>query len=308
LHIGGWFDVCLQGTLDNYVAMTQLRRPARLVIGPWSHSDALSDPIGQLCFGVRSGARMPPNDLAQLQLSWFRRHLLVGAQSVEDEPMDAPVRIFVMGRNEWREETEWPPRGASTTEWFLGSSGTLSPRPPQDSMLPTTFFYDPADPVPTVGGHVVLDPAIPSGAFDQARVESRADVCVFTSETLTEDLEVIGRIRVVLHVESSAPSTDWVARLCDVHQDGRSFNVCDGILRLTEGANRCRRIEIDLWSTSIVFLAGHRLRVHVTSSSFPRWDRNLNTGNQREPRFEGAHQRVYHDVQLPSWLELPVMP
>jgi putative CocE/NonD family hydrolase len=118
---------------------------------------------------------------------------------------------------------------------------------------------------------------------------------------------VTGRVRVVLHVQSSAPSTDWVARLCDVHPDGRSFNLCDGILRVAQDADACQRIEIDLWSTSNVFLAGHRLRVHVTSSNFPRWDRNLNTGNQRDPRMQTAHQRVHHDTQRPSWIELPVI-
>ncbi len=132
-------------------------------------------------------------------------------------------------------------------------------------------------------------------------------MCVFTSEPLQHDLEVTGRVRVVLHVQSSAPSTDWVARLCDVHPDGRSFNLCDGILRVAQGADACQRIEIDLWSTSNVFLAGHCLRVHVTSSNFPRWDRNLNTGNQREAGFQTAHQRVHHDAQRPSWIELPVV-
>jgi hypothetical protein len=165
--------------------------------------------------------------------------------------------------------------------------------------------YDPADPVPTRGGQ--LGTAFPAGPFEQGRVEARPDVLVFTSEPLQQDLEVTGRVRVVLHAESSAPSTDWVARLCDVHPDGRSINICDGIVRVTEGADLCRRVEIDLWSTSNVFLAGHRLRVHVTSSSFPRWDRNLNTGDQGDPRFTVAHQRVHHDAQRASWIELPVI-
>jgi hypothetical protein len=122
-----------------------------------------------------------------------------------------------------------------------------------------------------------------------------------------EDFEVTGRVRVILHAESSATSTDWVARLCDVHPDGRSLNLCDGILRVGSGAQTCARYEIDLWSTSNVFLRGHRLRVHVTSSSFPRWDRNLNTGNQRESRHDVARQRIYHDAARPSYIELPVI-
>jgi uncharacterized protein len=142
---------------------------------------------------------------------------------------------------------------------------------------------------------------------DQARVEDRDDVLVFTSFPLAEDIEVTGRVRVVIHAASSAPSTDWVARLCDVHPDGRSFNICDGILRVSEGADECAAREIDLWSTSNVFLRGHRLRVHVTSSSFPRWDRNLNTGNQRESRHQAARQRVHHTAGRPSYIELPVI-
>jgi hypothetical protein len=169
------------------------------------------------------------------------------------------------------------------------------------------FVYDPADPVPTVGGQIVMSPAFPAGPFDQAPVEARDDVHVFTSEPLSADMEVTGRVRVVLHAESSAPSTDWVARLCDVHPGGRSFNLCDGILRVSKGADTCRTVEIDLWSTSNVFLAGHRLRVQVTSSSFPRWDRNLNTGDQSVARIEVARQRLHHGPERPSWIELPVV-
>jgi putative CocE/NonD family hydrolase len=131
---------------------------------------------------------------------------------------------------------------------------------------------------------------------------------VFTSDVLEKDLEVTGRIRVRLHVASSAPSTDWVARLCDVDSNGRSVNVCDGILRLDTGADAAQEIEIDLWSTSNVFLSGHRLRVQVTNSCFPRWDRNLNTGDQRETSYVTANQTLFHDATRPSFIELPVVP
>jgi putative CocE/NonD family hydrolase len=310
-HIAGWHDIFVQGTLDNYMAMAALGRPARLVVGPWSHDLRLGDPVGELCFGIRSGAMGVPahedGDLCDMQLAWFRRQLVPDA-APDAASSEAPVRIFVMGRNEWRDETAWPLERARVEPWFLGAGGALRPDAPGSDENATEFVYDPADPVPTLGGQTVMVPAFPSGPFDQARLEARQDVCVFTSEPLREDLEVTGRVRVVLHAESSAPSTDWVARLCDVHPDGRSFNLCDGIVRITEGANACRRVEIDVWSTSNVFLAGHRLRVHVTSSSFPRWDRNLNTGNQHDPRVEVAHQRVYTDAQRPSWIELPVIP
>jgi len=311
LHIGGWHDIFVQGTLDNYMAMAALGRPCRLIVGPWSHDDTLSDPIGELCFGAWSSAMGAPicedGDLSDLQLAWLRRQL--GAETALNQtPAETlPVRIFVMGRNEWRDETAWPLERARIVRWFLGADGGLRPHVPVSGAALTEFAYDPADPVPTVGGHTVMGPNYPAGAFDQARVEERQDVLVFTSEPVQRDLEVTGRVRVVLHAESSATSTDWVARLCDVHPDGRSFNLCDGIVRVADGADTCRRIEIDLWSTSNVFLRGHRLRVHVTSSSFPRWDRNLNTGDQRGRRHEVARQHVYHDAERPSFIELPVI-
>ncbi len=308
-HIGGWHDGFLQGTLENYMAMAALGRPARLVVGPWTHGSH-ADPIGELCFGARAsrlGVRAHAHgDLGDEQLAWFRRLLDPDAAGA-DESSGPAVRIFVMGRNQWREEAQWPLARARAERWFLGAGGTLQPDGPDAGATPTEFAYDPVDPVPTLGGQTIMAASFPSGPRDQARVEARPDVCVFTSEPLLADLEVTGRVRVVLHAQSSAPSTDWVARLCDVHPDGRSFNICDGILRVERDADTSAEITIDLWSTSNVFLAGHRLRVQVTSSSFPRWDRNLNTGNQREPRFQTAHQRVHHDAQRPSWIELPII-
>ena len=308
-HIAGWHDIFLQGTIDNYAAMAALGRPARLVVGPWHHTATWSDPVGERCFGLRGhrfGAPAHPHgDTIDEQLAWFRRHLDPGASPVAEDA-EPPVRIFVMGRNRWRDEQTWPLARAHTQRWHLHADGGLSPDAPATGAPASEFAYDPADPVPTLGGNTVMAPAYPPGAFDQRRVEERPDVLAFTSEPLQQELEVTGRVRVVLHAESSAPSTDWVARLCDVHPDGRSFNVCDGIVRVAEHANVLGRVEIDLWSTSIAFLPGHRLRVHVTSSNFPRWDRNLNTGDQRSARFETARQRVHHG-ERPSWIELPVV-
>lgn len=309
LHIGGWHDIFLQGTLDNYMAMAELGRPARLLVGPWVHELTLADPFGELCFGARAGARVPAHadgDVSDLQLAWLGRQLRADAPA-DAEEAEAPVRIFTMGRNVWRDEQAWPLARARAERWFLGGDGRLSPQTPASDGARSHFLYDPADPAPTLGGHTADMPAFPPGPFDQTRIEARPDVLVFTSEPLEADLEVTGRVRVVLHAHSSAPSTDWVARLCDVHPDGRSFNVCDGILRVADGAQSCGRHEVDLWSTSNVFLAGHRIRVHVTSSSFPRWDRNLNTGDQRAPRVEVAHQCVHHDAERPSYVELPVI-
>lgn len=307
LHTAGWYDIFLQGTLDNYTAMAARGRDARLIVGPWTHH-AFEDPVGQQTFGMRAARTNVTvhgnGDWNDVQLAWFRRHL---EPDPRVELAEAPVRIFVMGRNEWRDEPCWPPSRAVAQRWYLHEGGDLRPSRPTVDDRTSRFQYDPGDPVPTVGGHGVLWPGNPSGPMDQAAVEARRDVLVFTSPPLPHDLEVTGRVRAVLYAGSSAPSTDWVARLCDVHPDGRSINLCDGILRVRTEPSGIGRYEIDLWSTSNVFLRGHRLRMQVTSSSFPRWDRNLNTDDQHHARCRVAHQRVYHDLRRPSHIEIPVL-
>jgi putative CocE/NonD family hydrolase len=247
----------------------------------------------------------PEGDLNDIELAWFRKYL---TDEEQPETEAAPVRIFVMGTNQWRDESEWPLSRAVPTRMFLHSGEALGTSAPAGGDGPSTFTYDPASPVPTVGGATALLSAFPNGPWDQSKLEARSDVLVFTSDPLDEDLEVTGPVRAVLHAESSAPSTDWVVRLCDVHPDGRSFNICDGILRVDANADQRAPHEIDLWATSNVFMRGHRLRVHVTSSSFPRWDRNLNTGQQHIARLETARQSVYHDAARASYVELPVIP
>jgi putative CocE/NonD family hydrolase len=304
LHTGGWFDSCLQGTIDNFTTMRDLGRESRLIIGPWTHTD-FGNRVGAQDFGImsmRDAAAHPNGSWSDEVLAFLRRH------TTDDAPAStsAAVRIFVMGRNVWRDEGTWPPERASNQRWHLHAGGGLSTNALPEAAVPSEIDYDPADPVPTYGGPLGVGPG--RGPFDQALVESRFDVLVFTSDALEEDLEVTGRIRVRLHVQSSAPSTDWVARLCDVDTDGRSLNLTDGILRVDSGADVPQEIEIDLWSTSNVFLAGHRLRVQVTNSCFPRWDRNLNTGDQRGPEFVTARQRLFHDARRPSYISLPVVP
>lgn len=305
-HVAGWYDVFQQGTLDNYVAMAAAGRETRLVVGPWTHL-TFGDPIGELSFGLRAARFEVPaheqGDVAEWQSAFLRRHLL---SDPEPEPAEPRVRIFVMGRDEWRDEASWPPPDAVETKLFLQAGGGLAPEPPQPGE-PSDFVYDPDDPAPTVGGSTVMAPGFPAGPFDQAAVEARDDVLVFTSPLLTEELEVTGRVRLVLYAESSAPATDWVGRLCDVHPDGRSINLCDGILRVAAGTGAGGPYQLDLWSTSNVFLPGHRLRLHVTSSSFPRWDRNLNRGDQGRSSRQIARQLVHHDPSRPSHLSLPVL-
>jgi uncharacterized protein len=303
----GWYDLFVQGALDNYAAVAPSEPACRLVVGPWTHTE-FSDPVGDQLFGMQAGRyggrSTKYGNIRAYELAWFAHHL---SPTTEEQFDGAPVRIFVMGRNEWREEYEWPLSRAIPERWFLHPKGGLKRTAPPPAEPPTEFTYDPSRPVASHGGAMRLSPAYPSGPLDQGGIEARDDVLVFTSDPQDADKEVTGRIHVVLFAESSAPSTDWVARLCDVDPNGRSINLCDGIVRVTTGTNVPARYDIDLWSTSNVFLSGHRLRVQVTSSCFPRWDRNLNTGNQHSSHLQMARQRVYHQSDRSSYIELPVI-
>ncbi|HEY1853306.1 MAG TPA: CocE/NonD family hydrolase [Solirubrobacterales bacterium] len=294
LHIGGWYDIFLGGTLVNYTAMAAAGRETRLVVGPWTHV-RWSDPFGDLTLGLRASRfgfpAHPEGDTADVQRAFFRRHLSSSTPTVES---DAPVRIFVMGRNRWQDEPSWPPPDVVEQRWFLQTGGGLAPEQPKGDGE-SSFVYDSDDPVPTVGGNTVMPPGFPSGPFDQSSIERREDVLVFTSDPLSVEMEVTGEVILVLHADSSAPSTDWVGRLCDVHPNGTSINLCDGILRV-DGAGASGRYVLDLWATSNVFLPGHRLRVHITGGSFPRWDRNPG----------GTSRRVHHGGDRSSYVSLPV--
>lgn len=316
-NLGGWYDIFLQQTIDNYVAMRARGTPARLLIGPWIH-DAAMNPIGEVNFGfgAEAAALDLESDLGSMQLDWFDRWLK-GSAANDDQP---PVRIFVMGANRWRSEKEWPLARAVETAYFLHPEGLLGPAPPADSE-PDLYPYDPADPVPTWGGATFLSPEFPPGPRDQREIEARPDVLTYTTPPLDADLEVTGPITVRLWASSSAPDTDFVARLCDVLPSGRSVQLTDGIIRARYRDFECggpptpiepgRAYEyvIDLWATSNLFKAGHRIRLDVTSSSFPRWDRNPNTGGDlfADTRLQVAHQRVHHTPSHPSRLLLPVV-
>lgn len=311
-NIGGWYDIFSQGTLDNYVAMTAAGRASRLVMGPWSHVGLGQHQVGQVNFGFGANQMMLDlkRPLQDIQLDWFGHWLAGGPDAVVEAPAGPPVRIFVMGINQWRDEPAWPLERAVETPFYFGPGGTLTSAGPTDKPGVDRYVADPADPVPTIGGATLMTTEFPTGPIDQAAIERRADVLTYTTEPLPADLEVTGRIRVKLSAATSAPSTDWVARLCDVDANGVSRNITDGITRVTGEPGEVAEHEIDLWSTSNVFAAGHRIRVQITSSSFPRWDRNPQTGESAATATElrSARQAVHFGADSPSRIDLPVIP
>jgi putative CocE/NonD family hydrolase len=303
-QVGGWFDIFGQGTLDNFTAMRRAGRSATLVMGPWTHTN-LRHVVGDVNFGfgAHSDFMGMRGRLHDMQFDWFRRAIGDG-EAVE--PDAGTVLLFVMGINQWREETEWPLPRAVDTDFHLRADGRLTQEPPSAAEQAEAFTYDPMDPVPTTGGALLMGGGLLNtdefrpGPLDQAAVEAREDVLVFTTELLTEDVEVTGRVRAVLFAATDGPSTDWVARLCDVDEMGVSRNVADGIVRARAATpGEAAEHVVDLWSTSVVFRAGHRIRVQVTSSNFPRWDRNLNTG---EPEESATTARVARQQVFPPTL------
>lgn len=318
--VGGWYDIFLQDTLESYNVEAARGRPARVLIGPWSHG-GMMNPIGERNFGFGAQAALIDRrmDLQSMHLRWFDHWLHGRDTGMLREP---PIQIFVMGIDRWRSEHEWPLRRAVVTPHYLHAEGALDREEPVAGEAAGHFDYDPANPVPPVGGALLMTADFPAGPRDQRRIEARDDVLVYTSAVLEQDVEVTGPVTANIWLSTSAPDTDVVVRLCDVLPDGTSYNLTDGILRgryrdadrgeppslLTPG--EAVEFRVDLWSTSNVFLKGHRIRVHVTSSSFPRWDRNPNTGHEpfADAELAIAHQTVLHDQAHPSRILLPVVP
>lgn len=315
LHLGGWHDVFLEGTLAAYTGLrAHGRAPQRLVIGPWAHS-GWGDAVGEVIYGPEASRyALDPTDL---HLRYFDSVL----RDAEDRP---PVRIFVMGADRWRDEDEWPLARARSRRLHLRADGALTWDAPAPGEHAREYVYDPADPVPTGGGRTLMpghEASIALGSCDQRPIEARPDVLVYTTAPLDRDVEVTGPVRLVLHAASSAPDTDWTAKLVDVLPDGRALGVTDGILRARyrDGLDRERllapgrpvRFVVEAGSTSMVFRRGHRLRLEVSSSNFPRFDRNPNTGgdNARATASDlrAARQRVFGDAERASHLELPIV-
>ncbi len=313
LAFGGWYDNYVESDLEAFSRLRKLSREARIMIGPWTHNAPSRLP------GFDYG---PESNLSfrRLQLAWFDRWLKSAAPA-KAEPLLAgpPVRIFVMGTNRWRDEHEWPPATARQTSFYLSRGGRLLKNETAQS-APDQYVYDPRKPVPSMGGAVCCDPRFfPWGPMDQRLVEKRPDVLVYTGPLLKRALEVTGPIRVVLYASTTAVDTDFTAKLVDVFPDGRAINLSDGILRLRyrESLERAKlarpgeiyQISIDAGVTSNVFRKSHRIRLEISSSNFPRFDRNPNTGGNiaGETKLRVATQTIYHDAARPSRLLLSVV-
>jgi putative CocE/NonD family hydrolase len=299
-------------------------RAAALMMGPWHHTLPMSSLVGAVDMGFRSSPISV--DLDGLQLDWFDHWLKGKSNDVAGAP---PVRIYVMGRNEWRDEKEWPLPGTEWRRYCLHSRGRANSAY-GDGALATdapgsepsdSFLYNPLNPVPTNGGGLCCYPnSVPGGAFDQSMVEHRSDVLVYSTEPLAEDVEVTGPIKLTLYASSSAPDTDFTAKLVDAGPCGFARNLTDGIIRarVRESQSAPRLMDpgkiyeftIDMWSTSNLFKAGHRIRLEVSSSNFPRFDRNPNTGHDlfADAETQPALQTIRHDRNYASHLTLPIIP
>lgn len=323
-HLTGWYDALLNGTLANFAGLRQhaaterARRNQRLIVGPWTHARPSSDSrrIGRVDYGPQAGF-----DSESLMVAWFR-HWLGEAPAAGDFPAP-PVRLFVMGENRWRDEMEWPLARARATSLHLASDGGANSLDgngrltwePSAGAPSDSFTYDPRTPVPTGSAG-----AYSRAPTDQRAIEARRDVLVYTSAPLAEPLEVTGPVQLLLWAASSARDTDFTGRLVDVLPDGTARALTDGIIRARYRHGRSAPVllspgeptefVIEAGATSNVFLPGHRIRLEVASSNFPRYDRNPNTGAPfaSDSTTVSARQTVFHDRARPSRLILPVIP
>jgi uncharacterized protein len=288
--MGGWYDIFLDWQLKDYQALRRVGKQPYLLVGPWTHTSS-------------SNAGM----IMRETLAWLDTHVKGKRERVHE----TPVQLFVMGANTWRHFADWPPP-VQSERWYLQANGGLAPTTPLASQ-PDRYRYDPADPTPAVGGNS-LGAAKHMGPKDNRSLEARADVLVYTSAVLEQDMEVIGPVTAELYVRSSLEHTDFFARLCVVEASGKSINLCDGILRLTPGSilpepDGSLHISIEVWPTAYHFRKGQRMRIQVSSGAHPRFVRNPGSG---EPLTTGtklcvADQIVYHDPEHPSAILLPVL-
>ncbi len=325
--LSGWYDNLVHEAWRNFKGFReqgrseQARKGTKILIGPWTHSLARKErPDWAVDFGPDINT-----NLVDLHVRWYD-YWLKGMKNGIDQ--QAPIRIFVMGANQWRDEQEWPLARAKLTPFYLHSGGkanslygdgSLGTATPPKTGVVDSFVYDPANPVPTLGGQISTHADL-RGPRDRRAVQRRDDVLVYTSAPLSRDMEVTGPVDVKLYAMSSAVDTDFTATLTDVHPDGRAVHICEGIRRASfrESLENPTAIEpgkvhqytISLWETSNVFKAGHRIRLEISSSNFPRYARNQNTGHPfgMDAEIQTAKQTILHDESRPSQLILPVNP
>jgi putative CocE/NonD family hydrolase len=325
LHIAAWYDIFQGGSLRNYMGIKAhggteaARKGQHLLVIIGGHAGG-GRKIGEVDFGP-SAADYEEGDIT---LMWYD-YLLKG---VQNEFAEKPVKIFVMGTNQWRSEDGWPLANARSTKYFLHSAGKANSLRGDGSLSTMAahsekfdqFVYDPANPVPTIGGPLCCDSNhLKPGPFDQRSVEARDDVLVYSTVPFAQDTEVTGQISLELYAKSSAVDTDFTAKLVDVGPDGFAQNLTEGIIRARYRESQEKpalinpgqvyKFTVDLWSTSNVFRKGHLLRLEISSSNFPRFDRNLNTGEDAAAaqRYVAATNTIYHDAEHPSALILPVV-
>ena len=284
--VGGWYDIFLPWMVEDFRALRDAGRHPQLIIGPWTHTAA-----GMTGASLRHG------------IGWLRAHLLGDARMIGD----APVRVYVTGERRWRELSDWPPPDTAERTLHL-APGRLTDAPLASE--PSRYRYDPADPTPALGGAMMLEQR---PVRDNRPLEARADVLTFTGDPLAADLYALGPVHADIRLRSTRRDTDVFVRVCDVHPDGASLNVCDGLIRLTpdepaRDGDGIAAVRFELWPTAHRFRAGHRIRVQVASGAHPRYGRNPGTGEDpmRATRLVAADQEVFHDAERPSAVTLTV--
>lgn len=298
--LAGWFDPFLPSELNDYIHIRKLNNPSvvpnsHLVIGPWGHARTVTLP------NSKHRTRAYRIESLAMTIPWLDHIFKNGSITI------APVKIFVMGINQWRDEQEWPLKRTQYSNLYLHKDGILTWQAPTHEENSNPFSYDPKNPVPSLGG-AVLGPR--SGMFAQNEIEKRTDVLVYSSDKLTKPLEVTGPIKVRLTISSDATCTDFTARLLDVYPDGLAYNLSEGIIRLQQVKQTLTPIEIDLWPTSNVFLKDHQIRLEISSSNFPRFDKNTNICGDLATMTESkiAKQNIYHSKSQASYIMLPIIP
>ncbi len=312
LLISGWFDPFLPSQLGDYENIMKNKDSAisestRLVVGPWKYGQEIEIPEFESDANYKSKSVL-------LTTAWFDALLGING-SLSEIPK---VRLFVMGENIWRKEDEWPLERTMSTPFYLSSDqganssagdGSLKLLLTNSTKEFDEYQYNPEDPVPTVGGAMFSDRA---GVYRQNDIESRSDILIYSLPILEGRLEATGPIKAVLYVSTDVKNTDFTVKLVDVYPNGDVYNVTDGILRkLYKGnLNKPEKIEVELWPTSYVFLPGHQIRIEISSSNFPRFDRNFNTSEKSDLEFDWkvAKQRIYHSKKYPSQIILPLIP